>query len=61
MLLGDKVGQGKMCLWCNDRSKIFRTVKAAQQHMVDKGHCMLLFEGDALAEYADYYDYRFVV
>ena len=25
--------------------------------MKDKGHCKLLHEGDAIAEYADFYDY----
>lgn len=46
-----------MCLWCNDRSKIFHSVKATQQHMIDKGHCMLYHDGDAAYEYADFYDY----
>ena len=25
--------------------------------MIDKGHCKLLHEGDAIAEFADFYDY----
>ena len=25
--------------------------------MIDKGHCKLFHEGDAIAEFADYYDY----
>lgn len=25
--------------------------------MIDKGHCKMLYEGDALAEYVDFYDY----
>lgn len=25
--------------------------------MIDKGHCKMLHEGEALAEYADFYDY----
>lgn len=25
--------------------------------MIDKGHCKMLHEGDALAEYAEFYDY----
>ena len=56
-VIGEKVGSGKMCLWCNDRSKIFHSVKATQQHMIDKGHCMLYHDGDAAYEYADFYDY----
>ncbi|XP_069674094.1 cytoplasmic 60S subunit biogenesis factor ZNF622-like [Periplaneta americana] len=55
--LGEKVSQGFMCLWCNDRGKTFYSVQAAQQHMQDKGHCKMLHEGEALAEYSDFYDY----
>lgn len=54
---GEKIGSGKMCLWCSDRSKVFHSVKATQQHMLDKGHSMLLHDGDAVFEYADFYDY----
>ncbi|WAQ94148.1 ZN622-like protein [Mya arenaria] len=56
--LGQKVGVGYMCLWCNEKGKAFRSVDAAQKHMVDKGHCKLLHEGDVVLEYADFYDYR---
>jgi pre-60S factor REI1 len=55
--LGEKVSQGFMCLWCNERGKTFYSVQAVQQHMQDKGHCKMLHEGEALAEYADFYDY----
>lgn len=56
--LGEKVGEGHICLWCNEKSKTFLSTKAVQQHMVDKGHCKMLHDGDAIFEYADYYDYR---
>jgi len=56
--LGQKVGEGKICLWCNERGRAFNTVKSVQQHMTDKGHTKLLHEGDAAFEYADFYDYR---
>ncbi|GAB1603435.1 zinc finger protein 622-like [Argonauta hians] len=56
--LGEKVGEGHMCLWCNDSGKTFYSTKAAQQHMIDKSHCKMLHEGDALLEYSDFYDYR---
>ena len=46
-----------MCLWCNDKGRRFHSCSAAQHHMTDKGHCKLLHEGDAIAEYADFYDY----
>lgn len=55
--LGEKVCQGYMCLWCNDKGKAFYSAEAAQQHMIDKGHCKMLHEGEALLEYSDYYDY----
>jgi len=56
--LGEKVGCGYLCLWCNEKGKAFHTVDAAQTHMRDKGHTKILHEGDALFEYADFYDYR---
>lgn len=55
--LGAKVGDGKVCLCCNNHSKAFQTVRACQSHMVDKGHCTLAYEGDAMLEYADFYDF----
>jgi len=55
--LGAKVGDGKVCLFCNTHSKQFYNVRAVQNHMVDKGHCMLDDEGDAMLEYADFYDF----
>lgn len=56
--LGEKVGCGFLCLWCNEKGKAFQAVEAAQAHMRDKGHTKMLHEGDALFEYADFYDYR---
>ena len=49
-----------MCLWCGDKSKVYLETKSVQQHMVDKGHCKLLHEGDAFLEYAEFFDYRCV-
>ncbi|CAG9783079.1 unnamed protein product [Diatraea saccharalis] len=57
LYLGEKISQGYMCLWCNDTGKTFYSMEAARAHMVNKGHCKMLHEGLALAEYADYYDY----
>ncbi|XP_074659191.1 cytoplasmic 60S subunit biogenesis factor ZNF622-like isoform X2 [Tubulanus polymorphus] len=56
--LGEKVGVGRMCLWCNGVGKTFHSTKSVQQHMTDRGHCKILHEGEALLEYADFYDYR---
>lgn len=55
--LGEKVARDFICLWCNDRGRTFFTLDAARKHMRDKGHCKMLHEGLALAEYAKYYDY----
>ncbi|KAH8235488.1 hypothetical protein KR032_001402 [Drosophila birchii] len=55
--LGEKVANYFICLWCNDRGKTFYSLDAVRKHMLDKGHCQMLHEGMALAEYAEYYDY----
>lgn len=55
--LGEKVARDFICLWCNDRGRTFQSLDAARKHMRDKGHCKMLHEGLALAEYANYYDY----
>ncbi len=52
-----KVGVVYVCLYCNEKGKSFQSVEAAQQHMIDKCHCKIFFEGDAALEYAEYYDY----
>ncbi|CAH2100017.1 unnamed protein product [Euphydryas editha] len=57
LYLGEKISQGFMCLWCNEAGRTFYSMEAARAHMIDKGHCKMLHEGIALAEYADYYDY----
>lgn len=46
-----------MCIWCNEKGRTFHSADSAKSHMLDKGHCKMLHEGLALAEYADYYDY----
>lgn len=48
---------GFMCLWCNEKGRTFHSADSARQHMLDKGHCKMIHEGVALAEYADFYDY----
>ena len=55
--LCEKVGVGYMCLYCNERGKTFYSVESVQQHMTDKCHCKIYFEGDSTLEYAEYYDY----
>ncbi|KAG7197341.1 hypothetical protein KM043_018452 [Ampulex compressa] len=55
--LGEKIFAEYMCIWCNNSGKAFQSAEAARTHMIDKGHCKMLHEGDALAEYAEFYDY----
>lgn len=57
LYLGEKIARDFICIWCNDRGRTFYSLDAARKHMCDKGHCKMLHEGLALAEYADYYDY----
>ncbi|KAM4688696.1 cytoplasmic 60S subunit biogenesis factor ZNF622 [Discoglossus pictus] len=56
--LGEKVGAGKICLWCNEKGKSFYTTESVQAHMSDKSHCKLFTDGDAALEFADFYDFR---
>lgn len=56
--LGEKVGFGKVCLWCNEKGKSFYSTEAVQAHMTDKSHCKLYTDGDAALEFADFYDFR---
>ncbi|XP_056008256.1 cytoplasmic 60S subunit biogenesis factor ZNF622-like [Ostrea edulis] len=56
--LGEKVGEGHMCLWCGEKGKTFHSVQAVQKHMLDKGHCKINFDRDAALEFVDFYDYR---
>ncbi|KAM4706293.1 cytoplasmic 60S subunit biogenesis factor ZNF622 [Rhinophrynus dorsalis] len=56
--LGEKVGFGKICLWCNEKGKSFYTTESVQAHMNDKSHCKLFTDGDAALEFADFYDFR---
>lgn len=56
--LGEKVGAGNVCLWCNEKGRSFYSTEAVQSHMTDKSHCKLFTEGDAALEFADFYDFR---
>ncbi|KAG8196754.1 hypothetical protein JTE90_014487 [Oedothorax gibbosus] len=55
--LAGKIHLGHICLWCNGKGRGFKSVKSVKQHMLDKGHCKMLHEGNALIDYADFYDY----
>ena len=55
--LGEKIGLGNLCLWCCHSSKRYRSRRAAQQHMRDKGHTKMCHSGNCFFEYSDFYDY----
>ena len=55
--LGEKVGLGKLCLYCNGKGKTFYSIAAVQTHMRDKRHCKLHYEGDDVLEFSDFYDF----
>jgi len=55
--LGEKIFKDYICIWCNDRGRTFYSLNGARKHMIDKGHCRMMHEGAALAEYVDFYDY----
>lgn len=56
--LGEKIAIGNVCLFCNTRSREFRTMDAVRKHMVDKSHCKIAYDSqnDRL-EISDYYDF----
>lgn len=56
--LGEKIGAGNVCLWCNEKGRSFYSTEAVQSHMTDKSHCKLFADGDAALEFADFYDFR---
>ncbi|XP_055639213.1 cytoplasmic 60S subunit biogenesis factor ZNF622 [Toxorhynchites rutilus septentrionalis] len=55
--LAEKICREFICIWCNEKGRTFYSLDAVRNHMVEKGHCKMLHEGAALAEYVDFYDY----
>lgn len=55
--LAEKICRDFICIWCNEKGRTFYSLDAVKNHMVEKGHCKMLHEGAALAEYVDFYDY----
>lgn len=55
--IGERVGQGHICMWCGHLGRQFPSTEAVQKHMLDKGHCKMFHEGEVLLEYSDFYDY----
>ena len=52
--LGEKVGTGNVCLYCN---KIFRNTEAVQNHMKSLTHSKIRYDAEDLAELEDFYDF----
>uniref|UniRef100_A0A7S3YE33 C2H2-type domain-containing protein n=1 Tax=Lotharella globosa TaxID=91324 RepID=A0A7S3YE33_9EUKA len=51
--LGEKVGLGRQCLYCN---RCFKDLEAVRQHMRDVGHCKLSFRDEEdKEEYQDFF------
>lgn len=55
--LAVKIIKDFICIWCNDIGKTFYAIEGVRNHMLAKAHCRMLYEGKALAEYVDFYDY----
>lgn len=55
--LAEKICRDFICIWCNEKGRTFYSLDAVRNHMAEKGHCKMLHEGAALAEYVDFYDY----
>lgn len=54
--LGEKIGLGNMCLYCNFEA---RTLEAVRAHMLAKGHLKIPYETmDQKLEISDFYDFR---
>jgi pre-60S factor REI1 len=56
--LGEKMAIGNVCIYCNEKSREFKTLGAVRKHMVGKSHCKIAYdsENDRL-EVSDFYDF----
>jgi pre-60S factor REI1 len=52
--LGDKVGIGNACVYCN---KTFASAEAVRGHMTSLNHCKLLYDDNGAAELEDFYNF----
>jgi len=56
--LGEKIAVGNVCVYCNARSRDFRTLDAVRKHMVDKSHCKIAYGSDSdKLEVSEFYDF----
>jgi len=59
LYLGEKIGIGHVCIYCNGRGKAaYSSEYAVQQHMRSKDHCKIRFEEDEEDdEFIEFYDF----
>lgn len=55
--LGEKIGCGFECIACKWTARRSPTLDSIRKHIIDKGHCKIVLEGETLLELADFYDY----
>ncbi|EJD03003.1 uncharacterized protein FOMMEDRAFT_85023 [Fomitiporia mediterranea MF3/22] len=56
--LGEKIAVGNVCIYCNTRSRDFRSLDAVRKHMLDKSHRKIAYDSvKERLEYSDYYDF----
>ncbi|KAI5123972.1 hypothetical protein M0805_006384 [Coniferiporia weirii] len=56
--LGEKIAVGNVCIFCNAKSREFRTLDAVRKHMLDKSHCKIAYDSEQdRLEISDYYDF----
>lgn len=56
--LAEKIAVGNVCIFCNAKSREFRTLEAVRKHMTDKSHCKIAYDTeDDRLEISDYYDF----
>lgn len=60
LYLGEKICNGYMCIWCNDRKNCFSGVDAVRNHMIDKGHTKIATDTESSLEYLDFYNFEMV-
>lgn len=57
LYLGEKICQGYMCMWCNDKKTSFVNIEAVRNHMIDKGHTKIPSDTESSLEYLDFYNF----
>lgn len=60
LYLGEKICQGYMCIWCNEKKSGFVNIDAVRNHMLDKGHAKIATDTESSLEYVDFYDFDHV-